>query len=289
MITGFKDLDNLMMIRPGEVIVLGGRPAMGKSCLLRQIAMNMCADGLAMVWLVDLQNNPKETQMLCMCQEAEIERNLVGPINSFEEGHPLKLAQLNQEAACAGDRPDLSKLDGVSYQRLVAAANAPQIQHLNIIDLESDNEFEELLKMKEWPDILVIDTIQMLSICLESWFEIAHMVKRLKRRAIKEDTVVILGSDISRKVDERQGHRPMMGDLSDSSALEEVANKVLFLQRRDYYDPNDKPGLAEVQIVKDSVGNGGIFALMFRKEIGKFVDYEPPVLDYSDNDAFTPR
>jgi len=238
---------------------------------------------------VDLQSNPKETQMLCMCQEAEIERNLVGPINSFEEGHPLKLAQLNQEAACAGDRPDLSKLDGVSYQRLVAAANAPQIQHLNIIDLESDNEFEELLKMKEWPDILVIDTIQMLSICLESWFEIAHMVKRLKRRAIKEDTVVILGSDISRKVDERQGHRPMMGDLSDSSALEEVANKVLFLQRRDYYDPNDKPGLAEVQIVKDSVGNGGIFALMFRKEIGKFVDYEPPVLDYSDNDAFTPR
>jgi replicative DNA helicase len=76
-------------------------------------------------------------------------------------------------------------------------------------------------------------------------------------------------------VEERQGHRPMMSDLRESGSIEQDSDIVLFLLRREYYDPMDKPGTAELIVAKNRHGAVGSVNLTFRKEIGQFANYTP--------------
>ena len=68
---------------------------------------------------------------------------------------------------------------------------------------------------------------------------------------------IICLSQLSRKVEERTGHRPMMSDLRESGSIEQDSDLVIFLLRREYYDPYDKPGEAEVIVAKNRHGGVG--------------------------------
>jgi len=86
---------------------------------------------------------------------------------------------------------------------------------------------------------------------------------------------VICLSQLSRKVEERPGHRPMMSDLRESGSIEQDADVVIFMLRRDYYDPLDKPGMAELIIAKNRHGSIGNINLTFRKQFVKFLNFAP--------------
>jgi replicative DNA helicase len=95
----------------------------------------------------------------------------------------------------------------------------------------------------------------------------------LKNLARELDIPVLCLSQLSRKVEERQGHRPMMSDLRESGSIEQDSDIVMFLLRREYYDPMDKPGMAELIIGKNRHGPVGSVNLTYRKEFAHFSNY----------------
>jgi replicative DNA helicase len=137
--------------------------------------------------------------------------------------------------------------------------------------------------MKEAHQIgfLVIDYLQLISgsgtmRSQESrQIEISEISRLLKTLARELNIPILCLSQLSRKVEERQGHRPMMSDLRESGSLEQDSDLVLFLLRREYYDPYDKPGMAELIIAKNRHGAIGNIDLVFRKEFAQFRDYIP--------------
>ena len=80
-------------------------------------------------------------------------------------------------------------------------------------------------------------------------------------------------SQLSRKVEERTGHRPIMSDLRESGSLEQDADIVMLMFRPEYYDPQNKPGLTEVIVAKNRHGRVGSVNLSFRKEYAQFTNY----------------
>lgn len=97
----------------------------------------------------------------------------------------------------------------------------------------------------------------------------------LKNLARELNIPILCLSQLSRKVEERQGHRPMMSDLRESGSIEQDSDIVFFLLRREYYDPMDKPGMAELIVAKNRHGGVGSINFTFRKEIAQFANYSP--------------
>ena len=105
--------------------------------------------------------------------------------------------------------------------------------------------------------------------------EISEISRMLKNLARELNIPILCLSQLSRKVEERQGHRPMMSDLRESGSIEQDSDIVMFLLRREYYDQNDKPGEAELIVAKNRHGGVGNIKLTFRKEYAQFANYTP--------------
>jgi replicative DNA helicase len=174
----------------------------------------------------------------------------------------------------------------MEFQKIVASVNQMQ-SHTMIIDDQAGLKVTDLRararRMKESYDIglLIVDYLQLISGSNSSrgnenrQAEISEISRNLKNLARELNIPVICLSQLSRKVEERQGHRPMMSDLRESGSIEQDSDIVMFLLRREYYDPNDKPGLAEVIVAKNRHGGVGTINMVFRKEIGQFANYTP--------------
>jgi replicative DNA helicase len=193
-------------------------------------------------------------------------------------------------------------LNGTEYQRIVQAANRIERQTL-IIDDQPGLKVTDLRararRLKESHNIgfIVIDYLQLLSgpnnhrSQENRQMEISEISRMLKNLARELNIPVLCAAQLSRKVEERQGHRPMMSDLRESGSLEQDSDIIMFLLRRDYYDPYDKPGMAEVIVAKNRHGATGSVHLTFRKEIGQFANYSPnlsPSSPKNHQEAFAP-
>lgn len=137
--------------------------------------------------------------------------------------------------------------------------------------------------MKEIHNIglIVIDYLQLLSGSGSAQAsdnrqnEISEISRMLKNLARELNVPVICASQLSRRVEERQGHRPMMSDLRESGSIEQDSDIIMFLLRREYYDPYDKPGHAEVIVAKNRHGQVGSIEMAYRKEFTQFANYTP--------------
>ena len=130
-------------------------------------------------------------------------------------------------------------------------------------------------------EFLVIDYLQLLSGSgsfrnqENRQLEVSEISRLLKTLARELNIPILCLSQLSRKVEERAGHRPMMSDLRESGSLEQDSDLVMFLLRREYYDPYDKPGTAELIVAKNRHGGIGSVNLAFRKELAQFGNYAP--------------
>jgi replicative DNA helicase len=113
--------------------------------------------------------------------------------------------------------------------------------------------------------------------------QIAQTTRRLKGIAKENDIPVIALSQLNRGVELREDKRPRLADLRESGAIEQDADIVMFLHRPDAYNPDDRPGEAEVIVAKHRSGPTGIVNLRWRKESMRFEDYttfdDPSTLD----------
>jgi replicative DNA helicase len=269
----FVDLDKMINgLNNSNLMILAARPAMGKTLLALNIAQNVCFKSKMPVGIFSLEMSAEQLVHRIVCSQAEV------------ESEKIKTGSLN----------------GLEYQRIVSSVSEIQT-HLMIIDDQPGLKITDLRararRMKESHGIgfLVIDYLQLLSgsgsnrTAENRQNEISEISRMLKNLARELNIPILCLSQLSRKVEERNGHRPMMSDLRESGSIEQDSDIVMFLLRREYYDPNDKPGMAELIIAKNRHGGVGNINLTFRKEFAQFVNYLPVKYDKMEMDPAIER
>jgi replicative DNA helicase len=271
----FVDLDKMINgLNSSNLMILAARPAMGKTAFAINIAENVCFKNKVPVGIFSLEMSAEQLLHRIICSQAEVE----------------------------SDKIKTGALNGAEYQRIVSCTSEMQ-QHVMIIDDQAGLKITDLRararRMKESYGIglLIIDYLQLISgtgsnRTMESrQNEISEISRMLKNLARELNIPIICLSQLSRKVEDRQGHRPLMSDLRESGSIEQDSDIVMFLLRREYYDPLDKPGMAELIIAKNRHGGIGNVNLTFRKEFAQFANYTPikynAALDPENEQAFS--
>lgn len=255
--THFVDFDKLINgLNKSNLMILAARPAMGKTAFAINVAENVCFKNNIPVGIFSLEMSADQLVHRLVSSQSEV------------DAEKIKTGALN----------------GAEYQRIVAAVHQMQ-KHVMVIDDQPGLKITDLRararRMKEVYGIqlLVVDYLQLISGSgsfrnqENRQIEISDISRTLKNLARELNIPVLCLSQLSRKVEERQGHRPMMSDLRESGSIEQDADIVMFLFRREYYDPNDKPGIAELIIAKNRHGAIGNVNLTYRKEIVQFANY----------------
>ncbi|MCH9621207.1 MAG: Replicative DNA helicase [Chlamydiia bacterium] len=268
--TGLTDLDKLLGgLNPANLVIVAGRPSMGKTALGINIAEHICFNLNKPVAVFSLEMTSEELLHRMICTQSEV----------------------------TSEKIKMGALDGSEYQRIVSTVSRMQ-EHTFIIDDQPGLKITDLRararRLKEVYDIqfLLIDYIQLLSGSRSSFntenrqTEISEISRMLKNLARELNIPILVPSQLSRKVEERAGHRPMMSDLRESGSIEQDADCVMMIYRRDYYNATDHPGMAEIIVAKNRHGSIGDVKLAFRKEYAQFTNYahEPD----SNADPFSP-
>lgn len=257
--SGFHDIDKkLNGLNNSNLMILAARPAMGKTALAINIAENVCFKHNIPVGIFSLEMSAEQLLHRIVSSQSKVDSN------------KIKTGNIS---------PD-------EYQRIVASVGEMQ-SHTMVIDDQAGIKITDLRararRMKETYNIgfLVIDYLQLISSSGNNKSqenrqnEISEISRMLKNLARELDIPVLCLSQLSRKVEERQGHRPVMSDLRESGSIEQDADIVMFLLRQEYYNKDDHPGRAELIIAKNRHGAIGNIYLTYIKEIVRFESHTP--------------
>lgn len=262
--TGFTDLDSHTTgFQPTELIILAARPSMGKTALVCNIAEAVARKSGSGVLLFSLEQSNLELAERFLCITAKV------------NGHDLRAGNLTN------DQKDL----------LVKASD--QLSRLPLfIDDKPGRTMTQIAAMsrrlhrKSPLGVIIIDYLQLIEPEEKSTpreQQIAGISRRLKFLAKELRVPVIALAQLNRGVELREDKRPRLADLRESGSIEQDADMVMFLHRPDAYDPEDRPGEAEVVIAKHRSGPTGIVRLTWRKEFMRFDDYSPHADDEFDH------
>lgn len=251
--TGFRDLDRLTCgLHPGDLVIVAGRPSMGKTTLAVNLAENVAVDGGA-AFVVSLE----------MAASQLAERSMA------------RFGSISTQALRSGDLDD----DGYSristslarlYEKRLVIADDPTLSHVARIRLAARKVRQRLGGL----DLIVIDYLQLMrGEGNNRNEELGGITRALKLLAREMACPIVLLSQLSRKVEERTDRRPMMSDLRDSGSIEQDADVVLMCYRDDYYhDDSQFKGFAEVLIRKQRMGPLGDVRLVFQGQFSRFCD-----------------
>jgi replicative DNA helicase len=258
--SGYLDLDNTIGgFGNSNLIIIASRPGMGKTALALNFAQRIAADHPIGIVSLEMSSIQLYERMLSM--EAEV------PGDAIREGRST-------------DK---------EWKRIEKFE--PLISSMPIYIQEGSYFLKELIvksrKLKEEKGIklLIIDYLQLLRASGESrLMEISNITRDLKNLAMELHIPIVCLAQLSRKVEERTNHRPLLSDLRESGTIEQDADVVMFLLRNDYYDENDHPGEANLIVAKNRHGKTGDVMLHFSKSFAKF---EPLVITREiENDIF---
>jgi len=256
--TGFFDLDDLLGgIHPAQLVVVAGRPSMGKTSFALNIAehVGMVEKRSVLIFSLEMSRQTLAQNMLCSHTRISSFRIRTGKI-SDEEIHRLALA--------AGSFED-------------APIYIDDSSGLSILDLRAR---ARRLKRDRGLDLVLVDYLQLMEM-RESrpesrQQEIAMISRSLKALARELDIPVIALSQLSRAVETRDDHRPRLADLRESGAIEQDADVVMMLYRDDYYNRNStEPNVCEVIVGKQRNGPTGDVKLAFLKDFMRFENLAP--------------
>lgn len=266
--THFMDFDKLLNgLNKSNLMILAARPAMGKTALAVNIAENVCFKNNLPVGIFSLEMSADQLVHRIICSQSEVE----------------------------SDKIKTGSLNGNEFQRIYNSVRQME-RHTMVIDDQPGLKINDLRararRMKEsyGIELLIIDYLQLITgsgsfrTQENRQMEISEISRMLKNLARELNIPVICCAQLSRKVEERQGHRPMMSDLRESGSIEQDADIVMFLLRREYYNPTDKPGLAELIIAKNRHGAVGTVNMTYRKELAQFANYIPINVQHEDRE-----
>ena len=263
--TGFTRLDYFTNgFQKSNLIILAGRPAMGKTALALNIADYFTVKKGYPTVLFELEMSREQLCKRILAMESHISSTKLrsGDLNEREWEDLVNSAEMLSKSSLIID--DTS---GISLAELRTRCRRYKLEY----DVQC----------------IIIDYMQLMSGSgrgngsRES--EISEISRGLKGIARELDVPVIALAQLSRKPDDRSDHRPMLSDLRDSGAIEQDADIVMFIYRDEVYDPDtpDK-GIAELLIAKNRAGEIGKVKLSWLAELTKFANLEYSQDDYRD-------
>lgn len=254
--TGFIDLDyRTAGMQPSDLILVAARPSMGKTAFELNLAQYMAFKKNLTVALFSLE----------MSKEQLVNRMF--SLESNVDAQKLRTGQLNDE----------------EWERLIESAGTIGKSKLIIDDTPGISIAELRSKCRKYKlehdlSIIMIDYLQLMSGSGRTESrqqEISDISRSLKALARELSVPVVALSQLSRAVEQRPDHRPMLSDLRESGAIEQDADVVMFLYRDDYYN-HDSPdkGVSEVIIAKQRNGPIGTVKLAWLPQYTKFANLE---------------
>ncbi len=257
--TGLIDIDDMVGDMPkGALIIVAARPAMGKSILALQLALNAAHAGTASL-VISLEMSGIELAERSLVAHARVDGHKVrsGQINDSELQRLGESCEAMLDPAIAkvwlGDEPNQSMMKIASMARrakLRHKIGLLVIDYLQLVDPGDDARNRENRQV-----------------------QVAAMSRRLKILAKELAIPVLCVAQLNRQSEGRQDKRPQLADLRESGAIEQDADMVWLLHRPEFYDPNDMPGVAELIIAKNRNGRPGKVRLTFQKAYMRFENY----------------
>ncbi len=254
--TGFAELDyKTAGLHGSELILVAARPAMGKTAFALNIATNAALRGNAPVAIFSLEMSKDQLVNRILCSEAMVDSNKV------------RTGKLGED--------DWVKLAGAIGPLSEAEMYIDDTPGISVMEIRTKCR---KLKMEKNIGLVVIDYLQLVQgnkRTASREQEISEISRSLKILAKEINVPVIALSQLSRAVEQRPDHRPMLSDLRESGAIEQDADIVMFLYRDDYYNKeSEKKDIAEVIIAKQRGGQTGTVELLWMGQYTKFVNLE---------------
>ena len=255
--TGFTELDyKLTGLHPAELILVAARPAMGKTAFVLNIAQYAAFKDNHAIAMFSLEMSKEQLVTRLMASESMVDSQQIrtGDLRDSDWEKLLEGAAL------------------IGNSRLIIDDTASSLAEIR----------SKCRKYKQTYDIemVVIDYLQLMSGSNtrrneSRQQEISEISRALKVLARELNIPIIALSQLSRAVEARQDHRPMLSDLRESGAIEQDADVVMFLYRDEYYNPDtEKKNIAEVIVAKQRNGATGSIELVWLGQYTKFANKE---------------
>ena len=253
--TGFTDLDRMTSgLQPGDLVIVAGRPSMGKTALAINIAENVALDGKLPVAIFSMEMGASQLAM-----------RMLGSVGKLNQ-HDLRTGRLQDD--------DWGRLTHALGRLNDAPIHIDESAALSALDLRARSR--RLHRQNNGLGLIVVDYLQLMSSNVgkaseNRATEISEMSRSLKALAKELNVPVMALSQLNRSLEQRPNKRPVMSDLRESGAIEQDADLILFIYRDEVYN-SDSPdkGKAEIIIGKQRNGPIGKIELAFRGEYTRF-------------------
>lgn len=262
--TGFTDFDRMTGgLRPGDLVIVAGRPSMGKTTL----AINMAE-------YAALHHQPGNEQSRISVAVFSMEmpsEQLITRMLSSIGGVPLQ----NLRSGRISD-DDWVRITSATSQLSDAKIFIDETPALTPTELRAR---ARRIKREHGLHLIVVDYLQLMQVAgtkENRATEIAEISRGLKVLAKELGCPVIALSQLNRSVEQRENKKPVMSDLRESGSIEQDADMILLIYREEVYDRNTtKKGIAEIDLVKHRNGEIGTFILTFQGQFTRFANYVP--------------
>lgn len=264
---GYSEVDKITGgIKSGELIVIAGRPSMGKTAFAINVGINIAEKAYN-----DKLNNKTSDQTHVSIFSLEMPRKQllqriisnVGNLDGYKWQDPYRYFTEQEKNKAVQIQGFLS-----SMPLIIDDNSETTLSHIEN-KIKTVQEEQRLSKQ-----VIIIDYLGQMPRPNKNRpdIEIGDITTGLKRLAKKYEVAVILLSQLSRAVEQRQDKHPMLSDLRDSGSIEQDADVVMLLYREDYYDRNaENSGTVEIIVAKNRNGSSGTIKLVFVKEYSKFL------------------
>ncbi len=257
--TGFKDLDNkLQGLQKGDLVIVAGRPSMGKTSFAMNIAENVLlddeSDGAVLIFSLEMPGESLTTRLLSGMTKLNQQNVRSGMLKDDELRILFKQSEkLKNMPLWIDDSSLLSPMELRAKARRLARTE------------------------KAGLSLIVVDYLQLMQLPLSTENrvnQISEISRSLKSLAKELNVPVIALSQLNRAVEQRPNKRPIMADLRDSGAIEQDADVILFIYRDEVYNEDSEHGnKAEIIIGKQRNGPIGRVDLTFLKEFTRFENF----------------
>lgn len=255
--TGFTDLDyKTSGFQPSDFILVAARPSMGKTAFVLNIAQYMAFKKNKAVAIFSLEMSREQLMNRLFSMESKVDSQSLRTGNLKDE----EWSKLIESAGIIGESNlIIDDTPGISIAEMRSKCRKYKLEH--------------------GLDIIIIDYLQLMTGSGRGTDsrqqEISDISRSLKALARELNVPVVALSQLSRAVEQRTDHRPMLSDLRESGAIEQDADVVMFIYRDDYYN-HDSPdkGISEIIIAKQRNGPIGTVQLAWLPEYTKFANLE---------------
>jgi replicative DNA helicase len=255
--TGFVDFDRRTGgLRGGDLVIVAGRPSMGKTTLAINMAENVAlapdVKGSVLVFSMEMPSEQLMTRMLASWGGVPLHDIRSGRVTDHDWARISSATSQLQEA-----RIFIDESPGLTPTELRARARRVKREH--------------------GLDLVVVDYLQLMQVTgtkENRATEISEISRGLKALAKELDVPVIALSQLNRSVEQRENKRPVMSDLRESGAIEQDADMILFIYREEVYDKNSpRKGEADIDLAKHRNGETGHFILTFQGQFTRFQNF----------------